>query len=141
MFHLAEVFSCMPHPIAGLPGPLQLQLVNEMVAVMRHIERRSLLEPQPFLSQGGNMTVQVGAFTTPRAQGQHPVFWIDLRPCCPGSRDGKSWKGGVFSEMRWWSLDPTGSDRTIRRHIESLDQIRGHEADAFRGYLVKRGAS
>ena len=38
MLHLGSVFSCMPHPIAGLPGPLQL--VNEIVAVMRYVERR-----------------------------------------------------------------------------------------------------
>ena len=138
MLHLGSVFSCMPHPIAGLPGVLQLQLVSEMVAVMRHIERRSLLRSQPFLSQGGNTTVQVGAFTIPQGMGQRPVFWIDLRPCRAGEREGKSWEGGVYSEMRWWPLTPTTGRPTVRRSIKSLRDISAHEADAFRGYLVKR---
>ena len=138
MLHLGSVFSCMPHPIAAMPGVLQLELVSEIVAVMRHIEGRCFLKPTPFLSQGGNMTVQVGAFSTPMAQDQHPVFWIDLRPSSAYERNGQRHESGVFAEMRWWPLEPNHGRPTVRQPISSVDEIDEHYDAAFRGYLVKR---
>jgi hypothetical protein len=109
MFHLAEVFSCMPHPIAGLPGPLQLQLVNEMVAVMRHIERRSLLKPQPFLSQGGNITVQVGRSPRRRLRGNTRCSGSTFAPAVPA----------VVTEGAGWAASSLrcGGGRSTRRGV------------------------